>query len=578
MKRVLYVVMVLLVAVTGCSKDESKKVVAKIGPRKITVGELQETFMRIPQGYLPEAMGEDAKKKFLDDLVNKELLVLASYDKKLDKAPETINSMKRMEQQYLLRELYNAEILEKSKVTEKEIKQKYEEMTRQDEVRARHIVLSDSLRAADVLKQIKAGRDFAQMAKLYSEDVNTAPLGGDLGFFSKEPGDSSEFFQWAFSLRPGEVSDVFRTPLGYHIIKVEERRKRQLDPYDKIKTQLESMLMMDKRKNLATTFLDKTRKEHKFELNEGNIRLLTQAVWACTTQVQADGATPQEIEKRFSAPQLALPLATTKEGKYTIADFITSLQAAGVTAVPFTATFDDIKSMAESEAITEPLAIEAKKLKIDKRPAVKKDLVRLREETMVETFYQKFVRDSVKVSDAEIFDYFTKHQDKYGTPAVLTLRKLLVQKQATADSLMALAIAGKDFKRLVRENSIDPTARTRDGEWQTSAGRDAVVDSLTKDLKVGEIAGPGATREGYVILQLLAEKPAVPTPVNLAWPHVQSDVRAEKEEVALQTILKSLRDKYKPEINEKVLAGVTLGAPVRAPKAIPPGKAQPKTK
>jgi len=575
MKKVLYVFMVLLVAVTACSRDEAKKVVAKVGSRKITVGDLQETYMRVPAGYLPQGTGEEGKRKFLDDLINKELLVLAAYDRKLDKDEGTIGGIKRLEQQLLLRELYNAEILEKSKITEKEIKQRYEEMTRQDEVHARHIILTDSLRARDVLKQIRAGRDFAQMAKLYSEDATTAAMGGDLGFFSKEPTDSSEFFDWAFRLRPGEVSDVFRTPFGWHIVKVEERRKRQLDPYDKLKTQLESMLMIDKRRNLATEFLETTRKEHKFTLKEDNIRTLAQGVWACTTEV---GATPKEIAKRFTVDQQAIPLATTKEGKYTITDFVQSLEAGGVTSLPAGTSFEDIRSIVESEAITEPLAAEAKQLKIHKRAAVKKDLARLKEEKMVEILYQKLVRDSVKVSDEEAFQYFTQHQDKYGTPAVLTLRRLVVGKRATADSLMALVRAGKDFRRLVRENSIDPAAQTRDGEWQTSAGRDAVVDSLTKDLKVGEIAGPGETREGFVIFQLLAKKPAVPTPINLAWPHVQNDVRAEKEEVTLQALLKSLRDEYKPEINEKVLAGVTLGAPVQEPKAKEPGKTEQKTR
>jgi peptidyl-prolyl cis-trans isomerase C len=575
MKKALYVLMVLLVAVTACGRDESKKVVAKVGPRKITVGDLQETYMRVPQGYLPQGVGEEGKKQFLDDLINKELLVLAAYDRKLDEAEETINSMKRMEQQFLLRELYNAEILEKSKVTEKEIKQRYEDMTRQDEVHARHIVLTDSLRALDVLKQIRAGRNFADMAKLYSEDATTSAMGGDLGFFSKEPTDSSEFFQWAFRLRPGEVSDVFKTPFGWHIVKVEEKRKRQLDPYDKLKTQIESMLMMDKRRDLATRFLEKTRKDHKFELKDASIQTLAQGVWACTTEV---GATPKEIGKRFTAEQQATALATTKEGKYTIADFVKSLEAGGVNALPPAVSIEDIKSMVESEAITEPLSAEAKKLKIHKRAPVKKDLARLKEEKMVETLYQKVVRDSVQVSDAEVFSYFTQHQDKYGTPAVLTFRRLIVENRAKADSLMALVRAGKDFKRLMHENSIDPAAKTRDGEWQTSAGRDAVVDSLTKNLKVGEVAGPAATREGFVIFQLLAKKPAVPTPINLAWTHVQNDVRTEKEEVVLQALLKSLKDKYKPEIDQKVLAGVALGAPVQEPKAKESGKTQQKTK
>ncbi len=571
MKKVLYVLMILLVAVTACGRDESKKVVAKVGPRKITVGDLQETYMRVPPGYLPQGIGEEGKQRFLDDLIKKELLVLAAYDRKFDEAEETVNSMRWMEQQLLLRELYNVEIFEKSKVTDKEIKQRYEELARQEEVHARHIVLTDSLRALDVLKQIRAGRDFVQMAKLYSEDATTAAMGGDLGFFSKEPTDSSEFFQWAFRLRPGEVSDVFRTPFGWHIVKVEEKRKRQLDPYDKLKTQLESMLMRDKTTDLASKFVEKTKKNHKFELKDEGIKTLAQGVQACTTEV---GATPKEIAKHFSAEQKAVALATTKEGKYTIADFVKSLEAGGVNALPPTVSIEDVKSMVESQAIVGPLAAEAKQLKIHKRPAIKKDLVRVKEEKMVETLYNKVVRDSVQVSDAEVFSYFTQHQDKYGTPAVLTLRRLLVERQAAADSLMALVRAGKDFKRLVRENSIDPAAKTRDGEWQTSAGRDAVVDSLTKDLKPGEVAGPGVTREGFVIFQLLAKKPAVPTPINLAWTHVQNDLRAEKEEIGLEALLKSLRDKYKPEIDQKVLAGVTLGAPVQEPKAKESGKTQ----
>jgi peptidyl-prolyl cis-trans isomerase C len=576
MKKVLYVVMVLLVAVTACSRDESKKVVAKVASRKITVGDLQETYMRVPPGYLPQGIGEEGKRQFLDDLINKELLVLASYDRKLDKAEETLGGMKRMEQQVLLKELYNAEILEKSKVTEKEIKQRYEEMTRQEEVHARHIVVTDSLRAQDILKQVRTGRDFAEMAKTYSEDPSTAAMGGDLGFFAKEePQDSSEFFQWAFRLRPGEVSEVFRTPFGWHIVKVEEKRKRQLDPYDKLKTQLESMLIMDKKRDLAGKFLDKIRKEHKFELKDESIKMLAQGIWACTTQA---GATPKEIGKRFSADLQGTALATTKEGKYTIADFVKSLELGGINALPLATSLEDVRGMVESEAITEPLAVEARQLKIHKRATIKKDLVRLKEEKMVETLYQKMVRDSVTVSDEEVFNYYTQHPDNYGTPAVLTLRRLLVERQAAADSLMALAMAGTDLKKLVRENSIDPMSKTRDGEWQTSAGRDAVVDSLTRNLKVGEIAGPGMTREGFVILQLLAKKAAVPTPINLAWTHVQNDVRREKEEAALQALLKNLRDKYKPEINEKVLAGVKLGAPIEEPKAKGTGKAKEQTK
>ena len=70
---------------------------------------------------------------------------------------------------------------------------------------------------------MKGTLDFAEAAKEYSDDNATADKGGDLGFFKK--GDMApEFDTVAFALKPGEISEPFRTPFGYHIIKVEERK------------------------------------------------------------------------------------------------------------------------------------------------------------------------------------------------------------------------------------------------------------------------------------------------------------------------------------------------------------------
>jgi parvulin-like peptidyl-prolyl isomerase len=280
-------------------------------------------------------------------------------------------------------------------------------------------------------------------------------------------------------------------------------------------------------------------------------------VWSCTTNV---GATPGAILKQFPDAQKELALATTKEGKYTVAQFVEALEGAQVTAIPAAVTFEDIKSMVESEALADPLALEAKRLGVHKKANVKKDLTRLKEEKMVDLLYRRQIRDSVEVNDQEVLEYYQGHSEDYGTPAVLYLRKLLVESKSTADSLAALARRGKDFKALVRENSVDVYTKQHEGAWETTAGKDAVVDSLTKNLEPGQIAGPYETREGFVILQFSGRKAAVPTPLELAWPHVERDVKRIKEEAQLETLLGSLRDKYKPEINEKVFAEVKLGA------------------
>lgn len=77
--------------------------------------------------------------------------------------------------------------------------------------------------AENILERARAGDDFADLAERYSDDDTTAPQGGDLGFFPRGR-MVKEFEEAAFSMKPGEISDVVQTPFGYHIIKVEETR------------------------------------------------------------------------------------------------------------------------------------------------------------------------------------------------------------------------------------------------------------------------------------------------------------------------------------------------------------------
>lgn len=78
-------------------------------------------------------------------------------------------------------------------------------------------------KAQDILNQIKAGGDFATLAKKYSMDSGTASNGGDLGFFDKDSGLDPTFYAAAAALQPGQVSDLVKTQFGYHIIEVNEK-------------------------------------------------------------------------------------------------------------------------------------------------------------------------------------------------------------------------------------------------------------------------------------------------------------------------------------------------------------------
>lgn len=82
---------------------------------------------------------------------------------------------------------------------------------------ARHILLPDRIKAMDVLRHLKDGKDFQDLARKYSQ-CPSAPQGGDLGNLMGKKNVDSDFMEALELLKPGQVSGVVRTRFGYHLI------------------------------------------------------------------------------------------------------------------------------------------------------------------------------------------------------------------------------------------------------------------------------------------------------------------------------------------------------------------------
>lgn len=120
-------------------------------------------------------------------------------------------------------------------------------------------------RAAEILKDVKAGRDFAALAKEHSQDPGSAPSGGDLGFF--ERGQMvGPFEETAFSLAPGQASELVETPFGFHIITVAEKQVARTIPLDEVRTQVEQYLQGQSRERETQVFIDSLKAKGKVEV------------------------------------------------------------------------------------------------------------------------------------------------------------------------------------------------------------------------------------------------------------------------------------------------------------------------
>ncbi len=116
----------------------------------------------------------------------------------------------------------------------------------------------------EIRAKLKAGQDFESLARTYSEDPS-ASKGGDLGYI--RTGQVLKPFEDAlFALKPGEVSDVVETSLGFHLIKAADRKAETTVPFEKVKDQLRTALKQEKGQIEANASITKVREKAKVEI------------------------------------------------------------------------------------------------------------------------------------------------------------------------------------------------------------------------------------------------------------------------------------------------------------------------
>jgi peptidyl-prolyl cis-trans isomerase D len=162
----------------------------------------------------------------------------------------------------------------KAVVTGQQIERFYNDNIQQystpEQIRASHILLKTEGKddatvkkeAEDILAKARSGADFAELAKKYSQDEESAKKGGDLDFFGKGR-MVPEFEQKAFSMQPGDISDLVKTQFGYHIIKLVDKKPAETKPLAEVRSQIEDQLKWEEAQAQAQKLADQIATELK---------------------------------------------------------------------------------------------------------------------------------------------------------------------------------------------------------------------------------------------------------------------------------------------------------------------------
>lgn len=182
----------------------------------------------------------------LDQVIDRDALVLKARQEGLDKDPAVEKQVKRAADTALQNALIAREV--GPSITEQAIRARYDKDVAgkpgEEEVDARHILVPTEQQADEIIAQLKNGADFQTLAKKYSTDP-AAQQGGDLGFFKK--GDMlPEFSDAAFALKPGQFTEKpVHTRYGWHVIQVVARRQAPAPSYQEAHDALRQQMIQE---------------------------------------------------------------------------------------------------------------------------------------------------------------------------------------------------------------------------------------------------------------------------------------------------------------------------------------------
>lgn len=202
-------------------------------------------------------LSPDAVARMARSLYARRVLAEQALRDGIDKTPETAAQLQSMREQVLSEQLLKKKVeavtpdqAAIARLARSEYQAQPERFVKSEEVRVRHILLTmapDGSNEAAVkadaialIKQLRAGADFAQLAKGRSADRGSAQRGGDLGYFPKGK-MAPEFEAAAFALKkPGDVSEPIKTSFGYHIIELSERKPSTRETFEQALPELQA--------------------------------------------------------------------------------------------------------------------------------------------------------------------------------------------------------------------------------------------------------------------------------------------------------------------------------------------------
>ena len=213
-----------------------------------------------------QKVGPEVQQQARDQVVLREIFVQEAEKRGVAATPDFRSQMDLARQSILIRELFE-DYRKKNPVTDAEAKGEYDKFRAQatgTEFRARHILVDKEEEAVALIKKLKAGEKFEELAKANSKDSGSGANGGDLDF-AKPDSYVPEFGGALIKLKKGEMTETpVKSQFGWHIIRLEDTREASFPGFDEVKAQIKQRLEQNKLQKYQEELRTKAKTDYKF--------------------------------------------------------------------------------------------------------------------------------------------------------------------------------------------------------------------------------------------------------------------------------------------------------------------------
>jgi len=553
MKRKLLAVLLLIAGIyLSCSTaDKDEMVVATVEGTDITAADFERVVEIIDSEYLPDTNSIEGKKKVLDYMIAKEVMALRARELGYDKDEKYVGFWSAYRNPFLVQALTKYYIADKVKVTDKMVKDYYDDMSQ--EFVLSQITVLDSMEAVRIREQIINGADFAEMARRHSISP-TADKGGEIGTMH-----IGAMYWWVeetlLATEAGEITPVVHVKNGYSILKVHGRRtikppqdmeyarkrarkiqeeKRLQDVKGEIERKMDFKIYSDglevaynslPREDIPNEDIVKRRVTME---NAPKLNLKDEFKGMLLASYEGRDITLEDFEYIYD--NLQLPDRPRREyGKYMIVDLM------------YKKFFNDVlPGYAENE------------LKILEYPPVKEAYEKKQEEIMVNLLYRDAVMEDVTVTSAEVEEYIEENRGKLKTRERRDYSLILNSDREIVEKAARLAKEGANFAKLAFEYSEH--IEDKNDEINVGLGvkgRYPPLDDVAFELpEVGAVSEPFETARGWVVIKLSRIEEGEPLTEENATRFVQKHLKKKKENELFEKKVAEWRKRYEITINE----------------------------